>query len=99
MTSENGQRTPRQAWSEARRRYAAMRAAPTLTQRLAAGAIFIVVVGLVAIVLVSSLVVGAVVVAIGAAAFGISALVRRLRSGGSGDQGRRNVRVIVRQQP
>lgn len=95
-----GSRRPHeQVWTHASRRYAQWRTQPSWLQRLAGGIVLIVLVGLAAILLVSSLFIGLAVVAVGAAAIGIGALVRRLRGDAPASQGRKNVRVIVRQHP
>ena len=89
--STNGARA---AWARATRYSQTWRAQPTWVQRVAMGAIVLIVLGLTAILLVSSLVVGLVVAGVAALAMGGAALVRRIK--GQDRAGRKNVRIIVR---
>lgn len=87
------------AWSQASRRYAQWRAQPSWARRLATGLVLLIFVGLAAILLVSSLMIGLLVVGAGALAAALGAAIRRIRGGPSLSEGRKNVRVIVRQHP
>lgn len=100
--------TARRAQARAARAYAAWRGQPSWAKRLAGGAALLVAIGLAGVLLIAGLVVGVIVAAVGLVALSAARLAR-VFTGPRGprgvarraplDDGRRNVRVVVRHPP
>lgn len=71
-------------------------AKPTIGQRILGGLIAAIILGLLVLILVPALVIGMAVMLLGAGAYGVRSAISRLRGKERIADGRRNVRVIVR---